>query len=174
MSTSIWKMTLGGGLRAGCLAAAVCSMAALWSAQAQQQRIATSKAPARISVVAPQATGGQVVTLDLVITGFKKPENGNIGGVVALKRPADAKNDARTVEVGRFSIFPPESFTATSAEQGKRFQFNVTAAWKELGLSGAAAPAEVEVEVALVDRSNGNVAAGAKLTVGEAQIAARE
>ncbi len=168
MSTSIWKLTLGSGLRAGCLAAAVCSMAALWSAQAQQQETATSKAPARISVVIPPAIGGQVVTLDLVITGFKKPENGNIGGVVALKR----LGDARTVEVGRFSIFPPESFTATSAEQGKRFQFNVTAAWKELGLSGEP-PAEVEVEVALVDRSNGKVAAGAKLTVGEAQIAAR-
>lgn len=170
MSTSIWKLTLGGGLRAGCLAAAVCSMAALWSAQAQQQKIATSKAPARISIVVPQTAGGPVMMLDLVITGFKKPENGNIGGVVALKRPSDA----RTVEVGRFSIFPPELFTATSAEQGKRFQFNVTAAWKELGLSGAAAPAEVEVEVALIDRLNGNVVAGAKLTVGEAQIAARE
>ncbi len=133
-----------------------------WRAEAQQT--ATSSAPARIAVSIPPAERGGLATLEVVISGFRKPESGNIGGVVRLKAP-----DGDTVEVGRFSIFPAESFTATTSGEEQRYRFDVTRALKQLGVSAGSA----EVEVALIERSNRPVPAGTELQLGQARISMR-
>jgi hypothetical protein len=139
------------------------SMSTSWRAIAQGLS-ATAEGPARISVTVPQRTSGAVL-LDLSIRSFRKPATGNVGGLVRIKRPGAEP----AVEVGRFSIFPAESFNAAHGGQERRFQFNISDALKRLELSGAAA----EVEVVLFDRSGGQTPAGAELTIGSAKIVAR-
>jgi hypothetical protein len=140
-----------------------CTMTSSWETAAQEAS-ATPEAPARISVSVPRAADGQML-LNIVVKGFRKPATGNIGGVVRLQAPGGGN----AVEVGRFSIFPAQSFTAANADQEQRYQFNVTSALRQLGLSGGTA----EVEVALIDRSNGEVPADARLIIGNVQIATR-
>lgn len=153
-------------LRLTIQAAAAISITAMalsmpWRAEAQQT--ATASAPARISVSLPAAEDGNA-TLEVVVSAFRKPASGNVGGVVRLRRPG-----GDSVEVGRFSIFPAESFTATNSGEEQRYRFDVTAALKQLGVKAGSA----EVEVALIDRSNGPVPAGAELQVGQVQISKR-
>ena len=133
-----------------------------WRAEAQQT--ATATAPARISVSIPPADGGGMATLEVVVSAFRKPASGNIGGVVRLKHPGGG-----TVEVGRFSIVPAKSFTASNSGEEQRYRFDVTRALKQLGVAAGSA----EVEVALIERSNGPVPAGTELQLGNAQISKR-
>ncbi len=133
-----------------------------WRAEAQQT--ATASAPARISVSIPRGEVGGLATLEVVVSAFRKPAWGNVGGVVRLKRP-----DGGVIEVGRFSIFPAESFTASTSGEEQRFRFDITRALKEIGVSTGAA----EVEVALIERSNRPVPAGAELQLGNVQISMR-
>ncbi len=133
-----------------------------WRAEAQQT--ATANAPARISVSIPPADSGGMATLEVVVSAFRKPASGNIGGVVRLKRPGGG-----AVEVGRFSIVPAKSFTASNSGEEQRYRFDVTRALKQLGVTAGSA----EVEVALIDRSNGPVPAGTELQLGNVQISMR-
>jgi len=143
-----------------CITVAALSMP--WRAEAQQT--ATSNMPARITVSIPQDEAGGLATLEVVVSAFRKPPSGNIGGVVRIKRPG-----GNAVEVGRFSIFPAESFTASTSGEEQRYRFDVTRALKQLGVSAGSA----EVEVALIDRSNGPVPAGTELQLGNVQISMR-
>ncbi len=155
--------SLGGALLNGLTALVFMGLAFTMSPSSSllaQEASATAAAPARLSVKVPQANG--TVMLELVVKSFRKPATGNIGGVVRLKRPG-----GKAVEIGRFSLFPAESFASAGEEQ--RFQFNVGSALKQLDLAGG----QAEVEVALIDRSNGKVAADAALTVGNVQIVTR-
>jgi hypothetical protein len=138
------------------------SMSSSWRAIAQG-RSATAEQPARIPVAVPQAK--DVKALVIAIKAFRKPVVGNVGGIVRLKR----LGATQSVEVGRFSIFPSESFAAASAADEKRYRFEIAGALKQLELAGG----QAEVEVALFDRSGGQIPAGAELTVGSAQIVAR-
>ena len=140
----------------------VAALSMPWRAEAQQT--ATAQAPARITVSIPQGDGGGMATLEVVVSAFRKPTSGNIGGVVRLKRPGGG-----TVEVGRFSIFPAQSFTASNSGEEQRYRFDVTRALKQLGVSAGSA----EVEVALIERSNGSVPPGTELQLGNAQISMR-
>ena len=133
-----------------------------WRAEAQQT--ATANAPARISVTLPPADGNGMATLEIVVSAFRKPAPGNIGGVVRLKRPGGG-----TVEVGRFSIFPAQSFTASNSGEEQRYRFDVTRALKQLGVTAGSA----EIEVALIERSNGPVPPGTELQLGQAQVLVR-
>jgi hypothetical protein len=151
----------GWAVLVGALLAA--SMSTSWRAIAQGLS-ATAEGPARVSVALPQRTSGAVL-LDLSIRSFRKPASGNVGGLVRIKRPGAEP----AIEVGRFSIFPAESFNAAHGGQERRFQFNISEALQRLELSGAAA----EVEVVLFDRSGGQAPAGAELTIGTAKIVAR-
>ena len=153
---------LGGSLLNGLTALALMGLAFTMSPSSSslaQETSANVGASARVSVRVPQANG--VVMLELVVKSFRKPANGNIGGVVRLKR------GGKTIEVGRFSLFPGVSFASAGEEQ--RFQFNVGSALKQLDLSGG----QAEVEVALIDRSNGKVSSDAALTIGNVQIVTR-
>ena len=139
-----------------------------WSAQrlspTAAQQIATAETAARISVKIPPAVKGTVepVMLDLVVKAFRNPTMGNIGGVVRIKRPGAANG----VEIGRFSIFPSRSFNALDAADEKRFRFDVTSELKRIDLTGDMA----EVEVELIERSNGKVPADTALVIGGAHI----
>jgi hypothetical protein len=133
-----------------------------WRAEAQQT--ATANAPARIEVSVPGAQPGGLAMLEVVVSGFRKPDSGNIGGVVRLKAPGHS-----AIEVGRFSIFPAKSFTATTSGEEQRYRFDVTRALKELGVTAGSA----EVEVALIERSNGQVPRGTELQVGQVTISKR-
>ena len=133
-----------------------------WRAEAQQT--ATAHAPARISVSIPQADSRGMATLEVAVSAFRKPSSGNIGGVVRLKRPGGG-----AVEVGRFTIMPAQSFTASNSGEEQRYRFDVTAALKQLNVAAGSA----EVEVALIDRSNGQVPAGTELQLGQVLISMR-
>jgi hypothetical protein len=140
----------------------VAALSMPWRAEAQQT--ATASAPARISVSIPQTGSNGMATLEVVVSAFRKPASGHVGGVVRLKRPGGG-----TVEVGRFSIFPAQSFTASNSGEEQRYQFDVTRALQQLGVTAGSA----EVEVALIDRSNGPVPPGTELQLGYAQISRR-
>lgn len=159
MKSRLLRLTLQAVTAIGITAAAL-SMP--WRAEAQQT--ATASAPARISVMLPPADGSGMATLELVISAFRKPASGNIGGVVRLKRPG-----GDSIEVGRFSIFPAKSFTASNSGEEQRYRFDVTRALKQLGVTAGSA----EVEVALIERSNGPVPPGTELQLGQAQISRR-
>jgi hypothetical protein len=133
-----------------------------WRAEAQQT--ATANAPARVSVSVPNADGNGMATLEVVVSAFRKPPVGNIGGVVRLKRPGGG-----AIEVGRFTIFPAQSFTASNSGEEQRYRFDVTRALKQLGVNAGAA----EVEVALIERSNGPVPPGTELQLGQVLISKR-
>lgn len=132
-----------------------------WRAEAQQT--ATASAPARISVNLPVSEDGPAM-LEIVVSAFRKPASGNVGGVVRLR-----SSGGSAIEVGRFSIFPAQSFTATNSGEEQRYRFDVTAALKQLGVKAGNA----EVEVALIDRSNGPAPAGAELQLGQVLISKR-
>jgi hypothetical protein len=138
----------------------VLSMA--WKAEAQQT--ATAHAPARIHVSIPQTDSRGMATLEVVVSAFRKPASGNIGGVVRLK-----KSGGGAVEVGRFTILPAQSFTASNSGEEQRYRFDVTSALKQLGVTAGSA----EVEVALIERSSGSVPPGTELQLGHAQISMR-
>ena len=121
--------------------------------------------PARMTVRVPQLSNSGTAMLQLSIKAVRDPGGGNLGGVVRVKRVGGGN----AVEVGRFSIFPAGSFTAASASEERRFQFNVTNAVRQLELSGG----QAEVEVALTDRSSGAAPANAALTLGSVQILTR-
>jgi hypothetical protein len=159
MKSRLLRLTLQAVAAIGITAAAL-SMP--WRAEAQQT--ATASAPARISVMLPPADSSGMATLELVVSAFRKPASGNIGGVVRLKRPGGG-----AIEVGRFSIFPAKSFTASNSGEEQRYRFDVTRALQQLGVTAGSA----EIEVALIDRSNGPVPAGAELQVGQIQISRR-
>ena len=125
---------------------------------------ATARSPARISASIPAGDAGTAM-LEIAVTSFRKPPTGNIGGVVRLRKPG-----AMAVEVGRFSIFPAQSFDTAPGDEARRFRFAVADALKQLGLSGGSV---VEVVVALVERAGGGVPGVARLVVGSAQIAPR-
>jgi hypothetical protein len=133
-----------------------------WRAEAQQT--ATASAPARIHVSVPQADSRGMATLEVVISAFRKPASGNIGGVVCLRRPG-----GNAVEVGRFTILPARSFTASNSGEEQHYRFDVTQALKQIGVAAGSA----EVEVALIDRSNGQVPAGTEIQLGQVQISMR-
>jgi len=133
-----------------------------WRAEAQQT--ATAHAPARINVSIPQTDSRGMATLEVAISAFRKPSSGNIGGVVRLKGPGGS-----AVEVGRFTIMPAQSFTASNSGEEQRYRFDVTSALKQLGVKAGSA----EVEVALIDRSSGQVPAGTELQLGQVQISMR-
>jgi len=133
-----------------------------WRAEAQQT--ATASAPARIHVSVPQTDGRGMATLEVVVSAFRKPASGNIGGVVRLKKPGGG-----AVEVGRFTILPAQSITASNSDEEQRYRFEVTSALKQLGVAAGSA----EVEVALIDRSSGPVPAGTELQLGQVQISMR-
>jgi len=134
-----------------------------WRAEAQQT--ATASAPARIAVFVPRADSNGMATLEVVVSAYRKPASGNIGGVVRLKRPGGS-----AIEVGRFTIFPAQSFTASTSGEEQRYRFDVTRALQQLDVTAGAA----EVEVALFDRSNnGPVPAGTELQLGQVQISMR-
>ena len=133
-----------------------------WRAEAQQT--ATARSPARISVTLPPADGNGMATLEVVVSAFRKPASGNIGGVVRLKRPGGS-----AIEVGRFTILPAQSFTASNSGEEQRYRFDVTSALRQLGVTAGSA----EVEVALIERSNGPVPPGTELQLGQVQISRR-
>jgi|SRR5688572_27326846 hypothetical protein len=133
-----------------------------WRAEAQQT--ATASSPARIAVSIPQAEPGGLATLEVVISAFRKPDAANVGGVVRLKAPGGT-----AIEVGRFSILPAKSFTATTSGEEQRYRFDVTRALKQLG----AAAGSAEVEVALIERSNRAVPQGTELQLGQVRISMR-
>jgi hypothetical protein len=143
------------------LSITVVALSMPWRAEAQQT--ATARAPARISVTLPPADGSGMATLEIVVSAFRKPASGNIGGVVRLKHSGGA------IEVGRFTIFPAQSFTASNSGEEQRYRFDVTRALKQLGVTAGAA----EVEVALIERSNGPVPPGTELQLGQVQISRR-
>src|SRR5687767_6300392 len=97
------------------------AMSMPWRAEAQQT--ATASAPARIQVSIPHSDSGGMATLEVVVSAFRKPSSGNIGGVVRLKRPGGG-----AVEVGRFTIQPAKSFTASTSGEEQRYRFDVTSA----------------------------------------------
>ena len=132
-----------------------------WRAEAQQT--ATASAPARIAVSIPHAEPGGLATLEVVISAFRRPDAGNIGGVVRLKAPGSA-----AVEVGRFSILA-KPFTATTSGEEQRYRFDVTRALKQLGVAAGSA----EVEVSLIERSNRPVPQGTELQLGQVRISMR-
>jgi len=133
-----------------------------WRAEAQQT--ATATAPARISVTLPQADGNGLATLEVVVSAFRKPAAGNIGGVVRLRSPGGS-----AIEGGRFTIIPAQSFTASTSGEEQRYRFDVTGALKQLGAKAGSA----EVEVALIERSSGTVPPGTELQLGQVQISRR-
>jgi hypothetical protein len=133
-----------------------------WRAEAQQT--ATAHAPARINVSIPQTDIRGMATLEVVVSAFRKPSSGNIGGVVRLKKAGGS-----ALEVGRFTIMPAQSFTASNSGEEQRYRFDVTSALKQLGVAAGSA----EVEVSLIDRSNGSVPAGTELQLAHAQISMR-
>jgi hypothetical protein len=149
-----------GGLAAVTLALLAGSLSTSWQAIAQG-RNATAEQPARIPVAVPAAPGALVIS----VTAYRKPPAGHVGGIVRLKRPGIAQS----VEVGRFSVIAPETFSADSNADEKRYRFEIGSAVRELQLAGA----QAEVEVALFNRAGGNIPAGAELTVGTAQIMVR-
>jgi hypothetical protein len=159
MKSRLLRLTLQAVAAIGITAAAL-SMP--WRAEAQQT--ATASVPARISVMLPPADGSGMATLELVVSAFRKPASGNIGGVVRLKRSGGS-----SIEVGRFSIFPAKSFTASNSGEEQRYRFDVTQALKQLGVTAGSA----EIEVALIDRSNGPVPPGTELQLGQVQISRR-
>jgi hypothetical protein len=108
---------------------------------------------AHTSVAIPATQGAGVVMLDVSI-GAHNP-SGNAGGVVRLRRAGGGQ----AIEVGRFSV-------VGAGEQS--YQFNVTGALKQLGLSGG----QAEVEVTPVDRSGGT-AASVGFSIGRAEIVTR-
>jgi hypothetical protein len=147
---------------AAALSITVVAMSMPWRAEAQQT--ATATAPARVSVSVPRANGDGMATLEVVVSAFRKPAAGNIGGVVRLRRPGGG-----AIEVGRFTVFPAQSFTASTSGEEQRYRFDVTAALKRLGVGAGSA----EVEVALIERSNGPVPAGTELQLGQVLISKR-
>jgi hypothetical protein len=134
-----------------------------WRAEAQQT--ATASAPARIHVSIPQTDSRGLATLEVAVSAFRKPSSGNIGGVVRLKRPGGGA----AVEVGRFTISPARSFTASTSGEEQRYRFDVTQALRQLGVTAGSA----EVEVALIDRSSGRVPPGTELQLGQVAISMR-
>ena len=133
-----------------------------WRAEAQQT--ATASAPARIHVSIPPADNRGMATLEVAVSAFRKPASGHIGGVVRLKR-----SDGGAVEVGRFTIAPAQSFTASNSGEELRYRFDVTSALRQLGVATGSA----EVEVALIDRSSAPVPPGTELQLGQVQISMR-
>ena len=123
-----------------------------WQSSAQEELPAASS----IAVEVPRSVkGASFVTLDLAVRATPGA-GGNLGGVVRIKRAGKA------VEAGRFSV-------AGSGGQELRYQFNITNAIRRLDSAGG----QVDVEVALIDRSSGKVPSGASLSISTAQIAAR-
>jgi hypothetical protein len=133
-----------------------------WRAEAQQT--ATASAPARIHVSIPQTDSRGMATLEVAVSAFRKPSSGNIGGVVRLKGSGGS-----AVEVGRFTISPAQSFTASTSGEEQRYRFDVTQALKQLGVKAGSA----EVEVALIERSTGQVPHGTELQLGQVAISMR-
>jgi len=105
-----------------------------------------------------------MATLEVVVSAFRKPATGNIGGIVRLKRPGGG-----AVEVGRFTVLPAKSFTASTSGEEQRYRFDVTHALRQLNVTAGSA----EVEVALIERSSGQVPPGTELQLGQVQISMR-
>ena len=120
-----------------------------WRAEAQQT--ATARAPARIAVSIPRADSSGMAMLEVVVSAFRKPAAGNIGGVVRLKGPGGAV--VHRLDLGR----------------GAALSVRCDARVKQLGVAAGSA----EVEVALIDRSNGVVPPGTELQLGHVQISMR-
>jgi len=118
----------------------------------QAQNSAKGDSLARVSVSIPQAVkAAGVVMLEVAITRVRTPMLRHAGVVVWLD----------SLEVGRISVMP------SGHEQ--RYQFNIGAAVRRLGLAGATA----NVEVAIIDRNGGAVSADSALTVSGAHILIR-
>ena len=164
MTQSKVRGVVFGSLSGVVLALLAASLSASWQAIAQG-RNATADQPARLAVMVPRTAMASGATLTISVRAYRKPPAGQIGGIVRLKRPGAGQ----TVEVGRFSIVAASSFAAATAEDEKRYRFDIGGALRELQLSGD----QAEIEVALYDRSGGQTPLGTELTVGGAQISAR-
>ncbi|WP_148203783.1 hypothetical protein [Nitrobacter winogradskyi] len=109
-------------------------------------------APARVAIVParepPQDDAGRLV---VTVTGFKPAITGTVEGVVLIPCGTEER------EIGRFGIFPQQSFTAGSETKPQHFGFALPAGCK---------PSQVAVRV---EPSAGD-GIGAELVIGEVAV----
>jgi len=123
-------------------------------------RIATAEKAAIVSVAMPPRTSAPTY-LDVRISAFRLPERGAVEAVVTL---GAASGDA--IEIGRFTVFPGEPFTAKDGEPGRTYRFNVTAALAKL--PAGERPLLVRVRLLPIDPAISP--AGAEMTIGGAEF----
>jgi hypothetical protein len=131
--------------------------------------VAETAAPAPAVATAQTAAAldaERATLLDISVRAFTPPQQGAVEAVVSLE---EAKDGGKSVEVGRFTVFPAAPFEAKEPKDERVFRLD---AGKALAALDASSPLRVKVklEPLLPDRSP----AGASLTLGKAVFASRE
>ena len=120
--------------------------------------VATPAKPARIVVPAPSLVSSGVF-LDVGVRAYAPPRGGAVQAVVTVSAGAHDTEQ----EIGRFTVFPNEPFSADDVRQERIFRLDATAALAALKSSGG--PLEVKVRLAPLDPSVSS--SDASLTVGQ-------
>ncbi|MDO8877951.1 MAG: hypothetical protein Q8M24_10205 [Pseudolabrys sp.] len=148
-----------------CVAAlAACAVAFPGRAGAQDSNAAATLARAATLTISRPDDPARVF-LDLWVNAYTPPSRGAVEAVVSVG--ADRGN--AFVEVGRFSVFPSEPFTASDARKHRAYRFNATAALAALK------PGEetLNVRIDMVSLIEAIRAEGARLEIGKATFSAR-
>jgi hypothetical protein len=142
------------------IALALAAMPAGAAAAPATDAIATLEKAAVVPVAAPPRTSAPTY-LDLWVSAFRPPQRGAVEAAVTL---GTAGGDE--TEIGRFTIFPGEPFTAKNGETGRSYRFNVTTALAKL----AAGDGPLLVRVRLLPIDPAISSADAEMTIGRAEF----
>jgi hypothetical protein len=125
--------------------------------------VVTTERAATLTI--PRPSDPASVFLDLWVNAYTPPTRGAVEAVVSVG-PADRR---APVEVGRFSVFPSEPFTASEGRKQRAYRFNAGAALEALKAGDDALTVHIEM-ISLIDKVS---AAGAKLTISKVAFSSR-
>ncbi|GAB1716830.1 MAG: hypothetical protein NTAFB05_18720 [Nitrobacter sp.] len=148
------KQAISCAIRTVFVAVAALSMIEMAAAQDRDNDVrANVDTPARVAIASSRdpsrRTDGRLV---ITVTGFTPSENGPVEAVVLIPCGAEER------EIGRFGIFPQQSFRAGRNANAQRFGFALPNACK--------APSRVTIRI---EPSSGD-GSGAELVIGSAEL----
>lgn len=130
----------------------------------QPKNTAQAGQPARLNVQLPQSTAGTgALSLVLGVGAYKPSEKAADSAVVSLKIPGLSD----PIVVGRFSVFPRQSFDA-STQDVMKFSLRVQKKVRDL-LSAVSSRGGI-VSVELIDSRTGKAVDDASMTITDAKI----
>lgn len=123
--------------------------------------VATLDKPAVAKV--PMPPGAKPVFVDVRVSAYVPSRAGPVDALVTLSSSSSPER-----EVGRFSIFPADRFTARASSEERTFRLDASKALKATKVDGP-----VKVTVRLVPADPERPPADAKLTISNVQLTAR-